>query len=187
MFKKKYCNPIILLLLLMAISFMNCDGRHRKHKSNVDVLAESNLLNTFSSQLNSVPNQPVTIETDTILSNGFRVKLDYYSKENYIELYSNQTHYFNFEAQLTVLLNNENINNSVINKQLFKDFETTSFWDKAIMQFVWIDHEAASEGSICLNTSFRIPETEIFKDYTIIINDKGVIQIKPRLLLAKTI
>ena len=75
MFRNKICNPLIPCLLLLAISFMNCDGRHRKHRSNTEILAESNPLNAFGNQPHFIPNQPVKIETDTILSNGFRVKL----------------------------------------------------------------------------------------------------------------
>ena len=187
MFRKRSLNPLIPLLLLLAISFMNCDGRIRKHRSSAEILTESNLINAFSNQPNFIPKQPVKIETDTILSNGFRIKLDYYSNKNLKKANTEQTNHYNFEAILEVLFNDERINTTIINKHLFKDFESSSFFDKAIMQFVWIDHEASTGNSLYLKTSFRIPETDIFKDYAIIINDQGYIQIEPRQVLPKTV
>ena len=75
----------------------------------------------------------------------------------------------------------------ILNKAFFKDFEPALFWKHAIMQYVWIDHEASTNNHIYLNTTFKILNTQAYKDFVIQIDNEGVIQIKEKNLSAKTI
>ena len=70
------------MFLASTIILISCDGRDRIYKTNAEVLHESNLFNVFSQQIKFIPEQSIEIETDTILSNGFQVKIKYYSVEN---------------------------------------------------------------------------------------------------------
>ncbi len=185
----------MIFILIFVITLASCDGRDRKYKTNVEVLKENKLLETFSQEITFVPNTYTEIKTDTILSNGFEVKLNYHSLENNFVVETlkskrdsiTRVHHKNFEAQLLVLKNNAVINKSLISKKLFYKFENTAFWAKAIMQFIWIDHAASNEKMIYLNTSFCIPNTDTCKDFTLKINDQGIIQIEEINIFSNTI
>ncbi|WNH10394.1 hypothetical protein [Thalassobellus suaedae] len=178
-------KKLILSILLLSIIFISCDGRGRRYKSNVEVLHESNLLKSFSTQTKFFPNESVEIITDTIFNNGFHVKLKYNALENdFISktIQSNNdalihNNYKNFEAIILVLKDEKIISKGIINKTLFQNHETPSFWKNAIMQYVWINYETSTDTHIILNTSFHIPETDIFKDFSISIDTFGNIEI----------
>lgn len=67
-----------LILLLCIITFAGCDGRDRIHKSPEEILVENKLLDSFSEHVKYIPESYAETETDTILSNGFRVKIKSY-------------------------------------------------------------------------------------------------------------
>ncbi|GAA4944421.1 hypothetical protein GCM10023314_16790 [Algibacter agarivorans] len=188
-------NKLLILILASTIALTSCDGRDRVYKTNAEVLHESHLLNAFSQQIKFVPERSIKIETDTILSNGFQVKIKYHSVENNSILKTVKTkndtitkvHYKNFEAKLEVLKNGKTINKSSISKVLFNEFENTSFWTNAIMQYIWIDHEASTKNKLYLNTSFHIPNTESYKDFILKMDEYGSIQIKESNLSTKII
>ncbi|SFZ91481.1 hypothetical protein SAMN05428642_10291 [Flaviramulus basaltis] len=185
----------LLILVLLTIAFVSCDGRDRKYKSNVQVLQETNLLSSFKEKVEFIPKQHIQIVTDTILNNGFEIKIKYNSVENNSIVKTiktkndtvTQVHYKNFEAKLQVIRNGEIINESIIDKNLFNQFETNLFWENSIMQYVWIDYNASTESEIYLNTSFNIPETETYKDFIIKIDKYGSIQIKEKTISANII
>lgn len=177
-------SRLLLLFFILFITLMSCDGRDRKYKKNVDVLKEHNLFDSFSKHVKYIPEQPTEVFTDTILSTGFQIKIQYYSLENdFISRTTNTskdnnktTHFKNFEAQFQVSKNNNLITRDYINKEMFSKFESEAFWTAAIMQFVWIDYENSSDDFITLNTSFHLPETEVYKDFSIVINKFGEIK-----------
>ncbi len=177
---------LVFLFFILFIVLTSCDGRDRKHKTNAEVLKEHKLFDSFSEHVKYIPEQPTEVFTDTILSTGFQVKIKYYSLENdFISKTTNAsndknntTHFKNFEAQFQVSKNNNLLTRDFINKEMFSKFESKAFWAAAIMQFVWIDYENSSEDFITLNTSFHLPETEEYKDFSIIINKFGEIKIR---------
>ena len=176
-------NNILLLSFLIVACFMNCDGRDRIYKTNAHILTENNQLDRFSKEIKFVPEAKVEIVTDTILNNGFQIKIVYNSIENssVLKTENNSTstiHYKDFEAKLHVLKNGSTINQSLVNKELFHAFENTPFWESAIMQYIWIDYEASTTHKLFLNTSFNIPNTETYKDFVLMIDSSGTIQIK---------
>lgn len=193
MFKILYNNTVELFIIVFTATLLSCDGRDRIHKTNAEVLTENNLFDAFSEQVTFVPNAKVEIVTDTILSNGFQVKIKYNSLEQSSVLETTKTqnntitktHHKDFEAKLNILKNGIIINQSIINKNIFQDFESASFWKRAIMQYVWIDYEASTNHILYLNTSFNIPNTETYKDFILKIDEYGVIQIKEKKYSAK--
>ncbi|WP_298342492.1 DUF4738 domain-containing protein [uncultured Algibacter sp.] len=186
MFKTLFNSRLIVLIFIFVISLISCDGRDRKYMNNTEILQENNLLNKFSEQVKFVPNSPVAINTDTILSNGFNVKINYRSIENnaFYKVTKKEKdsiikmNYKNFEAHIEVFKDDTPINQSTINKLLFSEFENASFSNQAIMQYVWVDHNKSSDDVLYLNTSFNIPETETFKDFIVAIDKKGTIRIE---------
>ena len=176
----------LVILILLSIAFSSCDGRHRAYRSNEEVLKEANLFRSFSEVIKFIPQRNTKIITDTLLNNGFKVKLNYHSIESDFVIMTSKKgndsiikkHFKNFEAQFSTSFNNTIIANGIINKELFYNYTNRSFLDHAIMQYVWIDYLASTQSSIQLNTSFKIPETDKFKDFTLTIFNDGNIKIK---------
>lgn len=79
MFKSHYTNRLYLLFFITIISLMSCDGSDRKYKTSTEVLQENNLLKSFNKKIITVQSEQIQIVTDTILSNGFQVKINYKS------------------------------------------------------------------------------------------------------------
>ncbi|KJD32823.1 hypothetical protein PK35_07520 [Tamlana nanhaiensis] len=190
MFKSLKYKLLSLTIILLSILCFNCDGRERALKTNAEVLKENKLFKSFSETTNYQPKQPVTIKTDTILSNCFKVKINYKSVENdpvIIEKLTkndtlNKIIYKNFEAHIQVSKTNELTHQFLLNKSVFNNLENNDFIQKAIMQYVWIDFEASTDKILYLNTAFHIPETELYKDFVISVYDNGTIQIKEKQL-----
>ena len=187
MFKILFINKL-LFLFIFIITLFSCDGRNRKHKSNAEVLHEKNLFNSFSEQIIFSPEHNVEIVNDTILKNGFHIKMKYYSVKNNsiikIKKTENDTTtkilYKNFIAKLKVSKNGKVIYDSVIDKSLFSTHENSMFLKNSIMQYIWVDYEASTKKELYLNTSFNIPETENYKDFVIKIDEDGGIKIKEK-------
>ena len=194
MFKKLTFN---ILLFLIIIIYSSCDGRYRNRKTNFKIVTNNSILKTQKKDSNIIPfNNVIEIISDTILSSGFHVKIQYKSIDNNTVLsikkkYNNNTitkaHFNNFKANLEVIKNGKIINKSVIDKVIFKDFGTKNYWKQAIMQYVWINYEASNSNELFLNTSFNIPNTETYKDFSLRINKHGKIKIKELNPSVKTI
>ncbi|GAA3655465.1 hypothetical protein [Flavivirga jejuensis] len=188
-------SKFLFFTILSIVFLSSCDGRDRIYKTNAEILKENKLLESFTEEIKFVPETYTEIKTDTIFNNGFEVKIKYHSLESNFVLENRKSkndsiikiHHKNFEAQLLVLKNNTIINESLINKKLFYDFGSATFWNHAIMQFIWIDYDTSNEDTLYLNTSFCTPSTNECKDFTIKINKQGVLQIKNIDIVSNTI
>lgn len=188
-------SKLLILFLFFIITLASCDGRDHAYKNNEAVLRDSNLLKSFSNRITCNPKQAVEIITDTILSNGFKIKMRYHSVSNDYVVTLNKSendstaevHYHNFQSHFQVSKNNTVIIEDIIDKRLFYEFESPVFWKKAIMQYVWIDYEASSETSLNLKTSFRKPNSSNYKDFSISIYEDGTVAIKEINLHSNTI
>ena len=171
----------LYLLVLLIVTFISCDGRYKAKRNHIDALKEAKLFESFSEELKFFPKEYTEIKTDTLLSNGFEIKIDYHSLENDFVIKTSKKskdtsirkHFKNFEANLYVLKSNIPIANNTINKSLFYNDTNKAFLDNAIMQYAWIDYNSVTKNSVQLNTSFILPETEKFKDFVITVYDDG--------------
>ncbi|WP_142786209.1 DUF4738 domain-containing protein [Changchengzhania lutea] len=178
-------NLIIIIFLIYTFSIMNCDGRYRSQKSHQQVLVDNKLFDSFSKQVQYIPEGYSEIVTDTILNNGYQIKMNYHSIETDYVLEENQTlnqietahHYKDFEAHLMVLKDDHLLINTLIDKSDFNKFENPSFWKKAIMQFLWVDYARSENNTLYLNTSFCTPDNQVCKDFVIKINEIGNLEI----------
>ncbi|MFD1613617.1 hypothetical protein [Gelatiniphilus marinus] len=175
-----------ILYFALIITLISCDGRDRIHKTSAEVLKENKLFDSFSEEIKYIPEQRTEVLTDTILSSGFQVKIQYYvldddysTKRIKASNEINKILYFkNFEAQFHISKNNKFVAQNVINKEFFKKHGASAFWEQAIMQFVWIDYENSNENFIVINTSFNIPGTNVYKDFSISIDAFGTLKTK---------
>jgi len=185
MFKTLYTNSLVLLFFLTTILFLSCDGKASTFENHVESFKEKNTYKPKVNAIKWIPENYIEIKTDTILSNGFQIKLIYNSVDEDSILKtdntnSNQVYYKNFEAKLYVSKNGVLVNQYRINKNLFQSFENQSYWKKAIMQSIWIDYEASTAISLVFNTAFYNLDTKMYKDYILKIDASGGLQIKEK-------
>ena len=193
MSKTLFTNKLLIIFFILAVALSSCDGRERAYKSNAEVLSASNLLESFSEETHFIPEAPFEIFTDTILSNGFQVKIKYNAiEDDFISKKAKSkndsiinTNHKNFEANLIVYKSKRLIIEQTLNKDAFSKTDNTAFFQNAIMQFVWVDYDASNDHYISLNTSFCIPETESCKDFSIKIDSFGIVAIEEINLTSK--
>ncbi len=179
MYKLSY---ILLLGILMSFG---CDGKERSHKSNEEILMDSKLLDSFTENIQYIPDSYSEVENDTLLSNGFRVKIMTYTEmNNYvineftIDTINYKFHYRTYTGKLEFFYKNEAILELSINKSYFKENKDKEFWDKAILGGISIDENKIFTNKVYLNVFYCIPESEICKEYNLIVDEKGNTSLK---------
>lgn len=70
---------IVFIVFIGFIAFSSCDGRERKYKTNIEVLKEQKLLDSFSENINYHPIEYSETQTDTVLNNGYVIKTRTYT------------------------------------------------------------------------------------------------------------
>lgn len=170
-------NYIFLLGILMLFG---CDGRERSHKTNEEILKDSKLLDSFIENIQYIPDSYSEVENDTLLSNGFRVKIKTYTEMNdnvinefTIDSINYKFHYRTYTGKLEFFYKNEAILELSINKSYFKENKDKEFWEKAILGGISIDENKIFKNKVYLNIFYCIPESEICKDYNLIVDKKG--------------
>ena len=178
-------NKLIVLLLLMIITLLSCDGRDRKHKTNEEVLKENKLLDSFSERIKYIPETYSEVETDTILSNGFRVKIKTYTEmqdnvfnEFVIDTIKYKFYYRNYTGKLDVFYNKRSILKETINKSYLNKNNDKDFWDDAIMAGIELDEHNSTKKEVIISVLYCIPESEICKEFNITVNKEGKATLK---------
>ncbi|WGD34651.1 hypothetical protein [Olleya sp. YS] len=169
-------NKFIVLILAVFIALVSCDGRDRIHKTPQEVLIENKLLDSFSENIKYFPKEYVESTTDTVLSNGFRVKIKTYTDMENAVLQSftvdtiKNRHYFR-EVISEVVVFKEN-------KQVFKQNIDDTFLSVIdtdyIINEMYLDEEKSLEtNNLHLIASLCIPRTVNCPVYSIIIDKYG--------------
>ena len=178
-------NKFFILFILIIITFLSCDGRGRKHKTNEDVLKENQLLDSFSESIKYIPETYTEVETDTILSNGFRVKIKTYTEmqDNVLNEFTIDTikykfYYRNYTGKLDVYFNNSPILEETIDKAFLNKAKDREFWDDAIMAGISLDDINSTKKEVSITVLYCIPESEICKEFIIIVDKKGNSKLK---------
>ncbi|WP_400079983.1 hypothetical protein [Winogradskyella sp. R77965] len=168
------------LLLILGIATTSCEGR----KSQNQALAESIEAFKEATIFEKVMYTPETyheVVIDTLLSNGFRVKIKTYSDMNnstLLEEFKKDTtiykkFYREHLSDLEVYYNDSLVASKRINKSLFTNQKDLDFWKKAILGFVSINGLKSLKNELALNIYYCVPETDICKDFLIIYDKKG--------------
>jgi hypothetical protein len=170
--------PIILLLILTS-----CDGRKSKIDRINDAVSEFN--NNNNQRLIDIkdyyPEQYTETKTDSIISKTFRVYVKNYSLMNQEVLIKqsiknrSKTSQFHrvFESEIIVAVNDKIIYSKHISVEKFRDFESTAFWNNAILEHVWVNQEHSNTENLSLSISLINPKNKAFKLYEILIDKSG--------------
>lgn len=132
-----------------------------------------------------IPQMHLTVETDTILSNNFRVKIKYNSiNKNILKIskkeYSwlKKTLYREFVSALEVSVKDRVIFDQEITKHYFNPDTNDKFWRNAILQFVEIDQMATQlKEIVAIKFSFVNPVINKSEFYSLLIDENGQVEI----------
>lgn len=174
-----------LLIFIFAITLANvgCDGRDNVFKTNKEILKKHNLYESFSERITYIPERYSETITDTIMSNGFNVKIKSYTDmdESVLKDFSkNDIHYKNYHRNIKALVSieksNRNIVSTLITKQLFLEYDSTlnSVLKNKEIRGVWLDEYASIvQNKIILNVQLREPETNNQINFMLGFDDEG--------------
>jgi hypothetical protein len=181
-------NKLLPILLLLSIIFIGCDGRERAKQTNVEVLKAHDLLDSFSKHTEYIPKDYTEVVTDTILSNGFKVKVKTYSDMNSSVLQSfeenaikHNLHYREFVSEVSVFKDDQLVFNETINDSFLKEhIPNINGLETSINKGIAVNEEKSLEtNSIHLAISNCKPDNiKNCPSYYIIIDEKGHFKIK---------
>ncbi len=159
---------------------LGCDGRDRVNKSSEEILIENKLLDSFSENVKYFPETYTEVETDTILSNGFRVKIKTFTdmENNYLDEFRQDTiihKHFYRDNKATILVTKQGvIFDQLIDKDFLLQFEPTlsSFFEQSVLSGIWLNEEKSfANSNITVNILYCKPETDWCSFFNLIIED----------------
>ncbi len=165
----------LLFLILLTIIFISCDGRNRKHKTNRAILIENKLLDSFSQRVTYFPESYTEISTDTILSNGFKVKIKSYTdmQNNVLNEFEEGSihfkHYYReYNTDIEIVKNEKVIFSDTINKSFLiqKLKETHSDFESYSLINFYLDEElSALKNNVVICAMYNTPKSKTYKTF----------------------
>jgi len=180
-----------LILFCIFCFITRCDGKYRAVETHEDKLTKSKLSTSFFEIVEYIPKNYTEVRTDTLLNNGYSVKVKFHSdmSANAIQIIkvdsiNYKRYYRNFNAELIVkkdktqlfsktITNSFIVNELSINKDILNNFVLSDFW---IDEF-----NSIKQNKAIINLRFCNPETENCKSYVLtVLRDKTYV-IEPQL------
>ncbi|MAX69750.1 MAG: hypothetical protein CMC76_01420 [Flavobacteriaceae bacterium] len=183
-------RALLGLLLIVVIGFTSCEGRRTSNQSLADSVEEFKKTVNFQKDI-YIPETYIEREVDTLLSNGFHVKIKSYSDMSNSVLFTKikdtinyQTHYRNFKFDILVEKDGKIIyNKSFDKKKANKAFgfrsnfeqgsELHNFHELAVLKSVQVDDDPSLTNNVAIDFIYTIPETERRSYHRMTINSKG--------------
>ncbi len=174
---------LFVFIFIISIAFVSCDGRHKAYQTNEENLKEHKLYESFTEHVKYIPETYFETTTDTILSNGFQVKIKSYAdmNNNYLHEFTKDSinyknYYRNINNSISIIKNNNEIISKLITKDVLISYNSSfknDLKDKVI-QGVWLNQYASSiNNKVILNVLFQKPGAKDYKSYIISFNENG--------------
>ncbi|WP_225035766.1 hypothetical protein [Winogradskyella sp. SM1960] len=178
------------LLIVSIIAFTSCDGRKTQGQALSDSIEKFKKTVNFETNV-YIPKNYMEHEVDTIMSNGYRVKIKTYSDMSNAVLLSKikdtinyQTYYRNFKFDVSVTKNDKEIYNESFDKQkVNKDFKYTdnlvagshlyNFDKLAVLKSIQVNDDPTYTNMVLIDIVHAIPETDKYAFHTMYIKENG--------------
>lgn len=178
------------LLLILAISFTSCDGKKTKNQALSESIEEFKKTVNFETNV-YIPESYMEREVDTLLSNGYRVKIKSYSDMTNSVRFSKikdtinyQTHYRNFKFEVNVtkdekLIYTEKFDKQKVNKAFNYDANLVSgsglsdFDTLAVLKSIEVNDDPFYTNMVVIDVLFTIPESDRSASHRIFIDAMG--------------
>ncbi|GAB1855513.1 hypothetical protein MHTCC0001_03470 [Flavobacteriaceae bacterium MHTCC 0001] len=179
---------LLYILIVGIIVFSSCDGRTTRHDSLKASVSKFKHTIQPTTVTEYYPKHYSEIQTDTILNNGYRVKIKNFTNMNVSVLKASKNgtiNYNHFYRQITSeiivykydkLIFEATIDNDFIKKHLYHNMA----FNTLIHNGISVDEISSLEkNKLVLNTSFTKPKsTTLSAQYQIIIDSNGLLHIK---------
>ncbi|MBU2940107.1 hypothetical protein KO494_11210 [Lacinutrix sp. C3R15] len=176
-------NRILMVLLFLCVSFINCDGRDKAKRTAQQDFRDSTILNTFNGSIKYFPEKYTEVVTDTTLSNGFKINIKTYTDMNNSVLNTfktgtikNKHYYRDAISNIKVSKNGEIIFSERIDKSFFLKLDKSlkDYFKVANLTGVWLQDEKENlKNSISIYIMFAKPETDYYMLNKMTIDTKG--------------
>ncbi|MCX7549424.1 hypothetical protein [Xanthomarina sp. F2636L] len=173
-----------LVLMCIGIASVSCDGRYRVYKSNTDILIENKLLDSFSENITYIPESYTEVVTDTILSNGFHIKMKTYSNMEKSVLYEFKQDTINFKeyhrefiSEVIITKNSKEVFNKIVDKQFFEITENLHL-KNSIVKLMVDESSSVKNNSMILSAMIQTTDSKKIRFYDIIIDAEGTYKLK---------
>ena len=168
---------ILLLIMLVSIAFMSCDGRKSKSVSLKESIEEFNKKQLAIETINYYPKEYTEVVTDTVISNKLKIHIKNYSLSHtgitMLDSKENLKLHRVFESEIVISTATKEILNTHISADLFKTMYADAFWNNATLQQVWVNQELSTTQEIKLDMSFINPKDNSYKLYRMSIDENG--------------
>ncbi len=183
-------KKLLCLLAILIIGFTSCEGR----KTQRQALSED--IEAFKKEVEVEkivyePEAYMQREVDTLLYNGYRVKIKTYSDMDNAVLFTKikdtinyQTYYRNFGFDILIEKNGKRIFNQYFNKEkvnsLFK-FDTIkdyNFVELGVLKSIEINDDLSFSDRIKIEVMYAIPETDKTSLHSLSIDNKGTLKVE---------
>ena len=172
-----------LFLFIIITVFASCDGRNKANKSNIENVANSKLSDSFFEKTEYIPEIYTQIDIDTLLSNGFRIKIIVYSdmESSYLNEFQLDSikykHFYRyFNADIKVIKNINEVYSNTINHLILDNFleNTSEHINQYILTDFWIELFTSNmDDKAIVKLFFCKPESEICKTIRLIFSDNN--------------
>jgi len=162
---------------------MSCDGRDRATYSNKENVENSKLSDSFFEKKEYIPEIYTQFDVDTLLSNGFRIKIKVYSdmESSYLNEFRLDSikykHYYRyFNADLKVIKNKKEIYSNTISHHILGDIlkNTSGHINQYILTDFWVEQFTSNmDDKAIVKLFFCKPESEICKTIRLIFSDNN--------------
>ncbi|WP_417873654.1 hypothetical protein [Xanthomarina gelatinilytica] len=175
----------LLVIATIGIVSISCDGRDRVFKTNTEVLIENKLLDSFSENITYVPETYTEVATDTILYNGFHVKLKTYTimDKHIVNEFKQDSivykkYYREFVTDVIVTMNDKEIFNERIDKEFIHKHNNNLQLNKAIINVMVNQVSSVKNHGLVLSAMIKDIQNETIKFCDILIDSEGNLVLK---------
>lgn len=183
-------KKIIGLLVILIIGFTSCEGRKTSNQALTESIKEFKKNASFEVDV-YIPENYVEREVDTLLSNGYRVKIKTYTDESQNVLFTKikdtinyQTYYRNFKFDISVLKNDkliysESFDKPKVNKVLNYNANLTSesdlynFDKLGVLKSIQVNDDPSYTNMVVIDLLYTIPESNRYASHVLFIDKKG--------------
>ncbi|WP_456441574.1 hypothetical protein [Psychroserpens sp.] len=171
----------ILLIFLISVALIGCDRRESTRENLQKSISEFNEKYTDLNIVTYYPEAYTEVQTDSLISNTFKVSIKNYSKMDSQILVSSETdkkktkvnYHRVFESEINIVLASKNIFSTTINAEDFKDSSPSEFWKNATLEHVWVNQETSNTKEVNLGISIINPKSKAFKLYELVVSAEG--------------
>lgn len=172
---------IILLIALISIGFISCDGRKSKSVALKESIEAFNQDQSNFETVSYYPKEYSEVVTDTIISNELKIHIKNYSIDNEAVLISTlektspkmTTYHRVFESEIVVSTPTKTIFSGWISAAQFTETSSDAFWNNATLQHAWVNQELSTLEQVQVDVSFINPKENSYKLFRMSIDVDG--------------